>query len=227
MEKYTLKKFVENYSQKERAQGVFELENERILEVNLDGEVWMKMGTMVSYRGKVRFTREGIFERGIGTLLKRTVTGEGGNMTKASGVGKVYIADQGKKITVLKLQGEDVYVNGSDLLAFQTSVDYEIKMMKRIGGALAGGFFNIKLSGHGLVAIGTHYDPVVLEVSPDNPVVTDPNSTVAWSGTLDPEMKIDASFKTFMGRGSGETVQMLFSGFGFVVIQPVEEIVRG
>jgi uncharacterized protein (AIM24 family) len=226
MEKYTVKNFVANYSQKERGQGEFELENERILEVNLNGDVWMKMGSMISYRGNVKFSREGILERGLGTLLKRTVTGEGGQLTKASGVGKVYIADQGKKITVLKLQGDSVCVNGKDLLALQTSVDYEIKMMKRIGGVLAGGLFNVRLGGHGMIAIGTHYDPIVLEVTPDCPLVTDPNATVAWSGTLEPEMKLDASFKTFLGRGSGESVQMRFVGMGFVVIQPVEEVAQ-
>lgn len=223
MEKHTVKNFLERFSQKERGQGEFELENERILEINLNGDVWMKMGTMISYRGEVKFSREGVFERGLGTLLKRTMTGEGGDLTKASGEGKVYLADQGKKITVLKLEGDSVYVNGRDLLALQTSVDYEIKMMQKIGGVLAGGLFNVRLGGHGLIAIGTHYDPVVLEVAPDSPVMTDPNATVAWSGTLDPELKIDASLKTFFGRGSGESVQMRFSGVGFVVIQPLEE----
>jgi uncharacterized protein (AIM24 family) len=58
----------------------------------------------------------------------------------------------------------------------------------------------------------------------DKPVITDPNATVAWSGTLDPEFKTDISFKTFLGRGSGESVQMLFRGDGFVVIQPQEEV---
>jgi uncharacterized protein (AIM24 family) len=226
MEKHTLSTFVSSYVQRERGQGEFELENERILEINLNGEVWIKMGAMIAYRGRVKFTREGIFERGVGTLVKRVVTGEGGHMSKATGVGTVYIADQGKKITVLNLQEEAVCVNGSDLLALQTSVDYKVKMMKKIGGAVAGGLFNVRVGGAGLVAIGTQYDPVVLEVSPDNPVATDPNSTVAWSDTLDPEIKIDASFKTLMGRGSGDSVQMLFRGSGFVVIQPLEETSR-
>lgn len=223
MKKHSLDAWVKSYSQKEHDQGTFELENERILEVNLDGDVWMKMGTMISYRGKVEFTREGILERGLGTLLKRAVTKEGGKLTKASGVGKVYLADQGKKITVLSLSGDSLCVNGKDLLAMETSVAYEIKMMRHIGGALAAGFFNVSLSGHGLVAIGTHYDPVILKVTPATPVVTDPNATVAWSGSLNPEMKLAASIKTFFGRGSGESVQMRFAGSGFVVLQPVEE----
>ncbi|EMI56971.1 protein containing DUF124 [Rhodopirellula sallentina SM41] len=30
--------------------------------------------------------------------------------------------------------------------------------------------------------------------------------------------------KTFFGRGSGESVQLLFRGHGFVVVQPYEEV---
>jgi uncharacterized protein (AIM24 family) len=32
------------------------------------------------------------------------------------------------------------------------------------------------------------------------------------------------SLKTFLGRGSGESIQMKFQGQGFVVVQPFEEI---
>jgi len=56
------------------------------------------------------------------------------------------------------------------------------------------------------------------------PVITDPNATVAWSGSLSPEFKTDVSLKTFFGRGSGESLQMVFGGDGFVVIQPYEEV---
>ena len=55
-------------------------------------------------------------------------------------------------------------------------------------------------------------------------VRTDPNATVAWSGSLSPGFKTDVSLKTFFGRGSGESIQMLFEGDGFVVIQPYEEV---
>ena len=54
--------------------------------------------------------------------------------------------------------------------------------------------------------------------------MTDPNATVAWSGNLTPEFKTDTSFRTFIGRQSGESFQMKFEGDGFVVIQPYEEV---
>ena len=76
-----------------------------------------------------------------------------------------------------------------------------------------------------MVAITSHYDPLTLRVTPDRPVKTDPNATVAWSGSLSPEFRTDVSLRTFLGRGSGESIQMEFRGEGFVVVQPYEEVV--
>ncbi|MFK7767000.1 MAG: AIM24 family protein [Mariniblastus sp.] len=222
--RYSLEEFVAQTQQQDKGQGVFELETERMLELNLDGSMWTKMGSMISYRGDVKFVREGIMEQGIGNLLKKAVSGEGTKLTKAEGRGKVYLADGGKKITILNLAGESLFVNGNDLLAFEPSIKYEIKMMKKMSAMLAGGLFNIRLEGSGMVAFTTHYDPITLLVTPDNPVVTDPNATVAWSGGLEPQIKTDVSLKTFFGRGSGESIQTLFEGSGFVVIQPFEEV---
>ena len=75
-----------------------------------------------------------------------------------------------------------------------------------------------------MIPITTHYDPLTLKVTPEEPVITDPNATVAWSGHLMPEFRTDVSLKSFFGRGSGESIQMEFKGDGFVVVQPFEEV---
>jgi uncharacterized protein (AIM24 family) len=224
MARYSLSDFVESTAQQDLNEGLFELESDRFMEINLHGEVWTKLGAMVAYHGDVKFTREGILAHGVGRMLKKAVTGEQLRLTKAEGVGKVYVADSGKKITILNLQDECIYVNGHDVLAFEPCIKWDIKMMKKVSAMLAGGLFNIRLEGTGMIAITTHYDPLTLKVSPGAPVFTDPNATVAWSGGLSPEFKTDLSLKSFLGRGSGESFQMKFEGDGFVVIQPYEEV---
>lgn len=222
--RYSLDEFVNQTRDRDLQQGLFELESERMLDINLDGEVWIKMGAMVAYTGNVKFVREGILEQGIGNLLKKAVSGEGTRLTKAVGNGSVFCADTGKKITILNLQNESICVNGNDLLAFEMSLDYKIKMMRKMTAMLAGGLFNIRLEGSGMVAITSHYDPLTLPVTPSEPVTTDPNATVLWSGDLEPQFKTDVQLKTFFGRGSGESIQMEFRGNGFVVVQPYEEV---
>src|SRR5690606_591036 len=103
---HSLQDFVTQTAQQDLGQGLFELERDRAIEVNLNGMVWIKTGAMVAYRGNVRYTREGVLEHGIGKFLKRAVSGEGARLTKAEGQGKIYLADEGKKITVLNLQNE-------------------------------------------------------------------------------------------------------------------------
>ncbi|MBT2685861.1 AIM24 family protein [Bacillus sp. ISL-37] len=224
MSRYSIEEFVSNTKQQDKGEGLFELETPRMLEINLNGQVWSKAGAMVSYRGQIKFEREGVLEHGIGKMFKKALTGEGTSLMKANGNGKLYLADQGKKISILHLQNEAIFVNGNDLLAFEPSISWDIKLMRRVAGMLSGGLFNVRLEGTGMVAITSHYEPLTLLVSPDNPVYTDPNATVAWSGNLQPEFVTDISFKTFLGRGSGESIQMKFSGDGFVVVQPFEEV---
>jgi uncharacterized protein (AIM24 family) len=220
----SIAEFVAATCQKDEFHDKFELENPHLLEVNLQGKVWAKAGAMIAYTGNITFTREGVLEHGVGKMFKKAVTGEGAALMKMEGQGRVYLADRGKKIAILNLGGETIYVNGNDLLALEDTVEWDISMLKKIGGMLAGGLFNVKLSGQGLIVLTTHYEPVTLNVSPGKPVFTDPNATVAWSGSLTPEINTDISFKTLLGRGSGESIQLKFSGNGWVILQPFEEV---
>jgi uncharacterized protein (AIM24 family) len=225
MSRYTISQFVAATAQKDEARGKFELENPYTLEVNLDGRVWCKAGAMIGYVGGIRFTRQGLMEQGLGNMLKSMVSSEGVTLMKIEGTGRVYLADAGKRVQILELgAGEQIYVNGNDLLALEDGMKYEIKMMRRVAGMASGGLFNVRVTGPGVLAMTTHYNPITLRVTAAEPVFTDPNATVAWSGSLSPEIHTDISFKTLLGRGSGETFQLRFQGEGWVVLQPYEEV---
>ena len=71
MGRYSIEEFISKSSQKDRGEGLFELENERLLEINLEGEIWTKMGSMISYHGEISFTRENILEKGVGVMFKK------------------------------------------------------------------------------------------------------------------------------------------------------------
>ncbi|WP_369977158.1 AIM24 family protein [Xanthomonas bundabergensis] len=221
----TLAEFLSASREKDASADAFELESPHLLEVRLDGLVWAKAGAMVARKGAVKFTRQGLMEQGLGNLLKKAVSGEGMQLMKIEGQGRVYLADAGKKITLLRLAGESIFVNGNDVLAIESGIDSQITMMRKVAGMLSGGLFNVRLSGHGIVAITSHYEPLTLPVNAQSgPVFTDPNATVAWSGGLTPEIVADLSLGTLLGRGSGESIQLRFAGEGWVVVQPYEEV---
>jgi len=221
---HSIAEFVAATAERDNPGEVFELESPKMLEARVRGRIWSKLGAMIAYRGNLKFVREGMVEGGLGKAFMRMVSGEMSPLAKIEGDGFVYLADAGKEITILKLQGETINVSGNDLLAFEDTVSYNITMHRRVAGMMSGGLFSAALTGHGMVAIVTHGRPLTLRVTPQDPVLTDPNATVAWSGNLTPEINTDISMKSIFGRGGGETFQMMFRGEGFVVVQPFEEV---
>ncbi|WP_226043158.1 AIM24 family protein [Natrinema sp. DC36] len=200
----------------------FQKENKRLLDIPLDGEVMIKAGSMIAYTGDVTFTGKSSPEGGITGFVKDAVSSEGTPVMEAEGSGHLYIAEQGKKIQVLELdEDESISVNGNDVLAFESTIDYEINTIGSLLGVPAGGLTNVSLTGPGEIAISTHGDPLV--VTP--PVFTDPDATVAWSTNLSPSVTANKTFE--IGQTSGEAIQMEFTGSdGFVVVQPHEEGAR-
>lgn len=197
----------------------FRLENNRLLDVPVDGTVMVKAGSMVAYTGDMTFTGKASAEGGLTGFVKEAVSSEGTPVMAAEGHGHLYVADRSKKVQVLDLDaGESISVSGNDVLAFESGVDYEINTIGSVSGAVAGGLTNVYLTGPGQVAVSTHGDPPVLTP----PVITDPDATVAWSGDLSPSISMNKAIE--IGQTSDETVQMEFTGSeGFVVIQPHEE----
>jgi uncharacterized protein (AIM24 family) len=137
----------------------------------------------------------------------------------ASGTGDVCLAHNARKIMILDLDGETMTVNGDNILAFEGGVDWDIVPLAG-AGRLAGGAFSVVLQGTGKVAVTAQVDPVLLDTS--TPTSADPDSAIAWSGAVRTRVKSDVSFNTFLGRDSGETLQISFEGLGWVLIQPSE-----
>lgn len=224
---YSLRDFVAQTAERDQPGDVFELESSKMLEVKVNGRIWSKLGAMIAYKGNLTFKREGTLEGGLMKALKRAVSQEMSPLAKIEGRGVAYLADQGKEIQILRLQGDTINVNGNDLLAFEDTVQYDITMMRRIAGYAAGGLFSVRVSGNGMVAILSHGKPLTLRVTHNEPIYTDPNATIAWSGNLQPQLRMDQSLRSIFGRGGGETYQMVFQGDGFVVVQPYEEFEQG
>jgi len=200
----------------------FELENSKLLDVDVDGAILAKAGTMVAFEGDLSFTGKASAEGGVKGFLKEKVTSEGTPVMRVEGQGSVYLADQEKRVQLLSLDdGEAISVNGNDVLAFEDRVSYEIRTIGSIGGASAAGLTNVFLTGPGTVAITTHGDPLVLTP----PVKTDPHATVAWSADLSPSVEANRSLGDYIGSSSNERYQLAFEGAaGFVVVQPYEEV---
>src|SRR6185503_7146146 len=157
---------------------------------------------------------------GVSRLMKKAMTGEGTSLMKIEGSGEVFLGDQAQDIHLIKLENDQITCNGANLLAFDAGIDWDIKREKGVG-VTAGGLFNMALSGSGWVAIISDGPPVLLQTG-EAATYADPQAAITWASSVQTSIKTDVNLKSLVGRGSGETVQMAFSGPGWVLVQPSE-----
>jgi len=198
----------------------FTLQNRRLLKVELsEGAVLAKNGSMVAYQGDVHFEHKG---GGLGRFLKKAATGESLRLMEASGSGELFLAHQAMLVHTMLLRDESITVNGRNILAFGDDIDWDVTRVKGgTAGVLAGGLFNMHLRGSGHVALISDGEPVRLNVA-EASTFADPQAAIAWSGGVTTSLKTDLQAKALVGLGSGESIQLGFSGQGWVLVQPSE-----
>lgn len=216
----SLARFVEETGEQASAEERFVCESARTLRIDVDGTVWLKPGAAIAHRGALTFERRPTLgaESVVDAVLRETAP-----LVRASGRGRLYCAHHGSHVRVVRLAGDAVVVAWHELLAFESSLTFETRLVAHGVGLAAGGLAVVRLAGEGLLALATHGQPLTLAVTPDAPVNTDPHATLAWSDGLDPTLRIDATWRTMVGHGGHEAVQMHFRGRGFVVVQPFED----
>ena len=199
----------------------FALQNSKLLKVRLDqGTIQAKLGSMVAYQGDVAFEHAG--SGGMSRLVKKAVTGEGARMMKMTGSGEVFLADLAQDVHLLQLENEKITVNSANLLAFDADIDWDIERVQGASGMMGGGLFNTSLKGTGYVAILSDGPPVMLDVA-SAPTFADAQAAITWSDGVSTSIRTDfKALKNLTGRGSGETIQMAFSGSGWLLVQPSE-----
>jgi uncharacterized protein (AIM24 family) len=212
--------------EKESAQPGLRLQNSKLLKAELNGEFMARTGAMVAYQGQVQFQALG--SGGLGKFLKQKLTGEGVPLMKISGRGDVFLADRAADIHLIDLeQGDALSINGANVLAFESTLQYDIKMVQGVGMMSNAGLFNCVFSGAGRIAVTTKGTPVVLTV--DQPTYVDPQAAICWSASLQTgyHKAEQLGMGTLLGRTTGERFTMSFAGQGFVVVQPSEEPAGG
>jgi uncharacterized protein (AIM24 family) len=133
----------------------------------------------------------------------------------------VFLADQAQDIHLIYLEDDSITVNGPNLLAFDTGIEWDIKRVQGASGVMGGGLYNTELKGTGWVAILSDGPPVLLNVQ-SAPTFADAQAAITWSSGVTTAIKTDVNLKNLIGRGSGESIQMAFSGQGWVLVQPSE-----
>ncbi|MFD4031767.1 TerD family protein [Streptomyces sp. NPDC058637] len=197
-------------------------QNQQLMRVDLTmggNPVLARQGSMVMYQGKVDFGYKGA---GFAGRMVGNATGQEMQLMRCTGRGQVFLAEEGSHLHPIELQGDGICVSAESVLAFDESLQYEVRRIE--GHGIPGGaLFTMQFQGTGTVVIKTHGVPVVLPVTPTT--FADCNAVVAWSSTSQVIVSSQVRLRRNAYPGhSGETVNLQFRGApgNFIVVQPYE-----
>ena len=203
----------------------FRLNGHRVLEVDLQGgSVRAATGSMIAYTGEVGFRNAGLGGGdGLRAALKRRATGESIALMQCTGTGTVWFAKDAMDVVVVELAGDTLKVESEQLLAISDGLRTDVAFAGLRGASSGQGLFTTAVTGTGAVALLSAGGPLIaLEVSPQFPLVVDPDAFVASSGRLDQTFVTDVSWRNLVGESSGEAFSLRFDGTGVVYVQPEE-----
>ncbi|MFF6997188.1 TerD family protein [Streptomyces sp. NPDC008313] len=198
-------------------------QNKKLIRVDLgvggDQAVLARQGSMVLYQGKVDFSYKGA---GFAGRIVGNATGQEMQLMRCTGRGQVFLAEEATHVHPVELQGDAICVSAENVLAFDESLQYEVRRIE--GHGIPGGaLFTMQFQGTGTVVVKTHGAPVVLPVTPTT--FADCNAVVAWSAAS----QVIVSSQVRMRRNAypgdtGESVNLQFRGApgNFIVVQPYE-----
>ena len=122
----------------------------------------------------------------------------------------------------MKLADDRITVASANLLAFEAGIDWNIRKVEGASGVLAGGLFNLELTGSGSVALLSHGPPLMIELDGTTHLRRPAGGDHLVERRASTSIKTDVGLKTLIGRTSGESLQMAFEGEGWLLIQPSE-----
>ncbi|MEE1815358.1 TerD family protein [Streptomyces sp. SP18ES09] len=197
-------------------------QNQQLMRVDLamgGTPVLARQGSMVMYQGKVDFGYKGA---GFAGRIVGNATGQEMQLMRCTGRGQVFLAEQGAHLHPIELQGDGICVSAENVLAFDETLQYEVRRIE--GHGIPGGaLFTMQFQGTGTVVVKTHGVPVVLPVTPTT--FADCNAVVAWSAASQVILSSQVRLRRNAYPGhSGETVNLQFRGApgNFIVVQPYE-----
>jgi uncharacterized protein (AIM24 family) len=204
----------------------FALQNKKLLKIQMQyGPVWARTGSMVCYQGEITFANKG--SGGLGKVFRSAVTGEGVDMMQCTGQGELFVADQAAEIQVMYLENDSISVNGANVLAFSSSIAWDIHRVEARGAMVTGGLYNVSLRGTGYVAVTTKGQPLALDVAAA-PTFADAQAVVLWTAGVTMDVRVDTGgMRSLVRGGTGELLQMAFRGQGYVLVQPSESVTQG
>lgn len=186
---------------------LFKILSDGALEIASRGVVFVRQGSVVWYRGKIRFAPEPAFR---GTRLEKIL--------KANGVGTLLVSDIGRRAFGRELAGDSLYLEGTRLLALDQGLSFRLEPIhdfrqnRRVDV--------LRIQGSGSVMLSVAGPLIAHDLSSDYPLIVSSRDLVAWSGQLVPAVVEDRFLEEVMQPDAGSAPKIRFEGSGTVLTEP-------
>lgn len=193
-----------------------------------NGSVTTEAGAMSYYQGPIQMVSGVNAGNVLGKMLKGKITGESMAQPVYSGSGMLVLEPSFKYFHVIELkQGEQIVVDKGMFYCATGGVKVEPFLLRTVSSAVLGGegFFQISLSGEGIVVLETIVPMDEIEIiNLNNDVLkVDGNFAILRTGTL--EFTVERSAKTLIGSAvSGEGLVNVYRGTGQVWLAPILKV---
>jgi len=179
------------------------LEN-RLMEVDVSGKVFIKQGTIYSYSGNLTF------------WVKDPRPGGHPALVIITGIGKVILTEKDREITFMQIEDENVFIEPGHLLACEESLTPRYVQLGEGEGSLE----VLALEGKGMVALSVRTRPLALSVTPDLPVSVPSPSIISWSGNLTPRIVEDRQlYEVMLSPASRDGSLVRLEGTGRLLVE--------
>ncbi len=177
-----------------------------LMEINFSGKVFIKQGTIYSYSGNLTFWVKPQRQESTSPLVI------------VSGTGRLLLTDRQRKIKVMQINGEEVFVEPSHLLACQETLIPRYGVVKK-QDADSPQLHVLAIEGTGKLALSVATSPLVLTVTPGYPINVSSDNIICWSGKLTPTIIEDEVLSEMMSPRTGMALNVRLEGTGQVMIE--------
>jgi uncharacterized protein (AIM24 family)/Tfp pilus assembly protein PilF len=195
------------YGRMRRRDDIFRYLENNLMEVNFSGKVFIKQGTIYSYSGNLTF------------WVKPQREGAATPLVIVSGTGRLLLSDHQREITVMQINGEEVFIEPSHLLACQETLMPRYALIKKEGTSEPK-IQVLAIQGTGMIALSVATDPLLLTVTDGFPVNVSSANIISWSGDLTPSIVDDEALADLMYPHEGPpAVNLRLEGSGKVMME--------
>lgn len=193
------------YARMRRRDDIFRYLENNLMEVNFSGKVFIKQGTIYSYSGNLTFWVKPQREESVPPLVI------------VSGTGKLLLTDRQRDISVMQIDGEEIFVEPSHLLACQETLTPRYAIIEKDDGTP--GLHVLMIKGTGVLALSVATSPLLLTVQKPYPVNVTSSSLISWAGELAPTIVEDEALAEIMLPGPAQGVNLRLEGEGRVMME--------